>query len=201
MNYLAHLYLSGEDKNLRLGNFIADGIKGNQLHSYHQAVQKGIRLHRAIDDFTDHHPIVAQSKKRLYPTMHKYAAVATDVIFDHFLAKNWNDYMPKIDLNTYSQAIYLEMNAQIALLPPKIQQLLPYMIKNNWLVAYGSLEGLDKVMKGMSQRAKFESNMDKTCELLILNYVEFEQEFKHFFDELMVFCVQYINQNPSTQNT
>jgi len=66
MNYLAHIYLSGNDDFLKLGNFIADEIKGKSYKEFPKDIQKGIILHRAIDDFTDHHPLVSKGAHRFF---------------------------------------------------------------------------------------------------------------------------------------
>ena len=89
MNYLAHIYLSGDDDPLlKIGNFIADSVKGKAFKKYPQAIQNGIKLHREIDTFTDSHPIVFESKHRLFKKSRHYSSVIVDVLYDHFLAKN-----------------------------------------------------------------------------------------------------------------
>ena len=65
MNFLSHLYLSGESEGLLIGNFIADSLKGSAFNTFSPEIQKGILLHRKIDTYTDSHPIVDESKKRL----------------------------------------------------------------------------------------------------------------------------------------
>ena len=95
MNHLAHLYLSGSDPDLMLGNFIADAVKGKQVELYALGVQNGIRLHRAIDTFTDAHPVVRQTKAHLYAGYSKFAGVILDIYFDHFLAIGWANYHPQ----------------------------------------------------------------------------------------------------------
>ena len=92
MNFLAHIYLSGDNDLIKIGNFMADGIRGKQYENYPLEIQKGIILHRAIDTFTDAHPIFRQSTKRLHNNYHHYAGVIVDILYDHFLAKNWNKY-------------------------------------------------------------------------------------------------------------
>jgi acyl carrier protein phosphodiesterase len=92
MNFLAHIYLSGDNYLIKIGNFMADGIRGKQFKNYPQEVQKGIVLHRAIDTFTDAHPVFRQSTKKLHSRYHHYAGVIVDVFYDHFLAKNWANY-------------------------------------------------------------------------------------------------------------
>ena len=85
MNYLAHLYLSGNNADLLLGNFIADHLKGaDRKRIYPEAIKRGIALHRRIDTFTDAHPVVAESKVRVREQFGKYAPVIVDVFYDHF---------------------------------------------------------------------------------------------------------------------
>src|SRR4051812_44429809 len=93
MNFLAHLYLSGDNDYVKLGNFIGDFVKGRNLNEqFPSGIARGIRLHRAIDEFTDSHPIVKKSKDRLRPAYRHYAPVIVDVFYDHFLARNWTRY-------------------------------------------------------------------------------------------------------------
>ena len=105
MNFLAHLYLSGNNKEVILGNFIADAVKGKELNRYKEQVQVGIRLHRAIDTYTDKHPVVEKSKERLRGKYHKYAGVIVDMFYDHFLAANWNEYSNE-PLNKFTSNAY-----------------------------------------------------------------------------------------------
>ena len=89
MNFLAHIYLSGDDPELKIGNFIADAVKGKKYTTYPQKIQEGIILHRKIDSFTDAHPIVKKSASRLFSKYGHYNSVIVDILYDHFLAKNW----------------------------------------------------------------------------------------------------------------
>ena len=92
MNFLAHIYLSGSDPDILLGNFMADQIKGRDLSSYGHNVRNGIILHRMIDHFTDTHVVSGEARAILRPSMGKYAGVVLDVFYDHFLATKWNDH-------------------------------------------------------------------------------------------------------------
>ena len=105
MNFLAHLYLSGDDKEIMLGNLIADSVKGNAILDFNEGVQEGIRLHRRIDHFTDEHPIVQRSKERLRPKYHKFAGVVTDMFYDHFLARDWDHYSEKKPLRHHRNGL------------------------------------------------------------------------------------------------
>lgn len=183
MNFLAHLYLSGSDEEILMGNFIGDHVKGNQLNSYPERIKQGVLLHRYIDTFTDSHPVMMQSKDRIRALYRKYTPVITDVYYDHFLAVNWKNYSDE-SLNEFAARIYhiLEMNS--ASFPNRTQQMLPYMVKYNWLVSYASLDGLQKILEQMSRRTKFENNMGESVRELKLYYSQFEKEFTEFFAEL-----------------
>ena len=89
MNFLAHIYLSGNNDLLKIGNFMADSIRGNSYENYPEEIKKGILLHRSIDSFTDMHPVYRKSKHRLHEKYGHYSGVIMDIFYDHFLAKNW----------------------------------------------------------------------------------------------------------------
>jgi len=186
MNFLAHLYLSGDDKPLRIGNFIGDHVKGKTINLLPQEIKNGVLLHRKIDFFTDNHEIVAHSKERLRPHFHKYAGVVSDIFFDHFLAVHW-DKFSDISLQQFATEFYAETKMHTAFLPKKTIEMLPYMIGNNWLVSYATTDGINRVLSGMSRRTPFESNMENGAEELIKNYMQYEKEFFSFFPELEAF--------------
>ncbi len=184
MNCLAHLYLSGDNPDLKIGNFIADHVKGKAVNNLPDTIQKGVFLHRKIDYYTDHHPVVEQSKISLRPQFHKYAPVITDIYYDHFLAKNWNRYSI-VPLTQYADTFYRLSSTYTAIMPLRTQNMLRYMIANNWLVNYGSLEGIQSVLTGMSKRTSFNSGMEHAADALRGRYAAFEYEFTVFFDDLI----------------
>ena len=183
MNFLAHLYLSGEDEKIKTGNFIGDFVKGNQLYEYESQVQTGIRLHRTIDAFTDSHPTVLESKKRLRSKFRHYAPVIVDIFYDHFLAKNWSDFS-SVDLKVYTLNFYSMISEYSSVIPRAVNTMLIYMSEKNWLYNYQCLDGIDHALTEMSKRTKFDSKMDLAVGSLKENYDEFETEFGFFFPEL-----------------
>lgn len=183
MNFLAHLYLSGNSEELIIGNFIADAVKGNNLAHLPNNIQKGIVLHRKIDTFTDSHPIVEQSKERLRKNYKKYAAVIVDIYYDHYLAKNWHSYS-QINLEQFTQHIYKLVQQYHTMLPEKSAHFAMYMIRYNILYQYAHIEGIEQVLKGMAKRASFISNMEYAVNDLQEHYSLFENEFRQFFPEL-----------------
>jgi len=186
MNFLAHIYLSGENDDLKIGNFVADSIKGKQYLKYPAEIQKGIVLHRAIDSFTDTHPIVSQSVARLFERYGHYSRVIMDVLYDHFLAANWKEYSD-VPLKIYTEDFYKLLQVNYEVLPKKVQNFLPYMIADNWLYNYRTIEGIEKILWQMNRRVKHPVKMHLAIEELREFYEEFEAEFKSFFEELQVY--------------
>lgn len=192
MNFLAHLYLSGDNTSVMLGNFIGDFVKGkNLMEKVGPEMAKGIELHREIDFFTDQHPIVRESKKRLRPKYRHYSGVIVDVFYDHYLAKNWNDYHHQL-LPDYANRVYNLIQKNNALLPERVNMMMPYMIKGNWLVNYATLDGIHRALSGMTRRTPYESKMDESISDLKENYEEFKTEFITFFPELRKHCKDWL---------
>jgi len=191
MNFLAHIYLSGTNDNLKFGNFIADAVKGKKYKEYPLEIQHGILLHRQIDSFTDAHPTVKVSKKRLHSRYKHYDGIIIDILYDHFLAKNWSDYS-QIPLKKYVNNFYKLLTSNHELLPEKIKHFLPYMIKDNWIYNYRNIEGIGKTLQGMNRRTKNISQMHLAVEDLTLHYDEFENDFTIFFEKLCTFSNEKI---------
>lgn len=183
MNFLAHAYLSGDSDQVMLGNFIADFVKGKAAESYQRNVYKGILLHREIDFFTDRHRRFAESKQRLWSKHRHYSSVIVDIFYDHFLAKNWQEYSTA-PLHDFACHVYSIIQRFDALLPLKAKEVLPRMIANNWLVNYQHLEGISRAMQGMARRASFQSEMARATDDLQKDYEKFENDFREFFPEL-----------------
>jgi acyl carrier protein phosphodiesterase len=187
MNFLAHIYLSGEDKMVRIGNFMADSIHGHKPDEFPPLIKKGILLHRAIDSFTDGHPVFRQSTKRLHPVYHHYAGVIVDIIYDHFLAKNWAKYHD-VPLEAYAADFYRSLEENQHLLTERTKGVMPYMINHNWLVMYASTEGIAKILVQMDNRTKNKSGMGRSINELLEFYAEFEEEFTIFFEAVRAFA-------------
>lgn len=171
-----------------VGNFIGDFVKGSQLDNYDEKIQQGIRLHRSIDEFTDNHPVVFESKKRLREKFRHYAPVIVDVFYDHFIAKNWSQFS-KTPLLEFTNRFYETMNRYSSQIPKAVTSMLVYMSSGNWLYNYQFIEGIDKALTGMSRRTKFDSKMELAAQYLENHYDSFESEFNEFFPDLQ----QHVN--------
>lgn len=186
MNYLAHIYLSGDDDALKIGNFIADSVKGKKYLTFPKGIQNGILLHRKIDTFTDAHPVVRKSISRFSNDFGLYAGVITDILYDHFLAANWNDYHPQ-SLEKYVAEFYRLLKKNFAVLPKRVQNFYPVMTKQNWLVSYASISGIEHILTQMNHRVKTGVELQKSISELQKDYQSFEEEFRTFFSELITF--------------
>jgi acyl carrier protein phosphodiesterase len=196
MNFLAHVYLSGDNPQLMIGNFIADFVKGrNALEAFEGAVKKGIYLHRAIDAFTDVHPVVSESKNRLRPKYRHYSGVIVDVFYDHFLASSWREYHQQ-DLAAFAAKTYATVMEYEFLLPEKVKVFFPYMVRGNWLLNYSRVEGIARALTGMSRRTPYDSKMDEAVNELIQYPDLFRNEFDQFFPELQQHVLEFIKRNP-----
>lgn len=189
MNFLAHIYLSGENDLIKIGNFMADGIRGKQFEHFPADVQKGILLHRFIDTYTDSNDIFRQSTKRLHEKYHHYSGVIVDIIYDHFLAKNWTKYSDE-KLEIFINRFYRSLHENYSILTEKTQDLMPYMIERNWLLSYQTVEGIHQILTQMDRRSKNISKMQFASEDLKEFYPEFENEFTLFFEEIQLQSVK-----------
>jgi len=189
MNFLAHIYLSGTNDLIKIGNFMADGIRGKHYDYLPADVQKGVLLHRAIDTFTDRHPIFRQSTKRLHERYHHYAGVIVDVFYDHFLAKNWQKYSTE-KLDVFINNFYQSLRDNYEILTDRTKEMMPPMISANWLWEYQFKEGIARILFQMDRRTKNNSKMQYSVEELQEYYAEFESEFTTFFEDLRTFVQQ-----------
>ncbi|WP_296635620.1 acyl carrier protein phosphodiesterase [Polaribacter sp.] len=169
-----------------IGNFIADHVRGNNFRHFNTEIQQGLFLHREIDTFTDAHPIVRKSKRRLHKRYRHYDGVIIDIFYDYFLAKNWNSYS-EIPLELYTQSIYQLFKEKSLELPIKSQNFIKYMIEYDILYHYQFKEGIAKVLNGMNQRTKGKSQMNLAIEDLEILQEELEEDFTLFFKDLRAF--------------
>ena len=184
MNYLAHIYLSGDDEELMVGNYLGDHVRGKEFPNLTERMIEGIYLHRFIDSYTDSHPLVTISKARLRASYSKYAPVIVDIFYDHFLAYNWKNYH-EMSLTSFTQKSYGIIKKYYSVLPQRSKLVIDHMSEHNWLLNYAELAGMEKALLGISKRAKFKSNMENSIKELKEYYSEFENEFTLFFPDLM----------------
>ncbi|MFQ3579522.1 MAG: ACP phosphodiesterase, partial [Bacteroidales bacterium] len=183
MNFLAHLYLSGDDERVKVGNFIGDFVKGKKYMEYPQQIQKGILMHRDIDSFTDRHPLFLNSKHIFEPTYGRYSGVMTDILYDHFLSVHWSMYS-KIERVRFINNFHILIWRYSFLIPVSTKKLLPALVFRNWMLRYISLYGIEKVYARMSYRTSLPDYTKKAMIIINDNYKNFEKDFLLFFPEI-----------------
>jgi len=184
MNFLAHLFLSGTDEDIIVGNMIADFIRNKEVENYSTKVQKGITIHRFIDRYTDNHPEVRKGTHRLQPHHHKYAPVVIDLFYDHLLVHNWALYSNE-SIESFSDKMYGVLEKRMDEMPLKLQKRLPNMIASDWLPKYGTDKGMLKVLEIMDRRTKFPSNFTSGLKHLKEDFEFYNEEFNSFFPQMI----------------
>lgn len=186
MNFLAHLYLSGNDEKLITGNFIGDYVKGRNFLKYPGRIREGIILHRRIDSFTDGHARFREVKKLFRSDFGLYSGVVTDLIFDHLLASAWDVYHPLI-LRRFAQKIHAVLLSHLFYLPQRVQVFLPVLIKNRRLESYARQEGMQQSLEIMSRYTSLPEKSALAVEILNQNSVFIRHHFTLFMNDIIGF--------------
>jgi len=197
MNFLAHLFLSGKNEEVMVGNLLEDFVVGRIDHPrnaiYNDEIKNGILLHRLIDSFTDTNPSVSDCKSVLYEKYHKYSSVLVDIFFDHYLAIHWSDYTAE-PFDNFRKRVHASFQNQWSVLPEKMKPMIESMIKHDWLKNYSEFWGIERALMGISKRTIYESNMEKATEDLQIHYQLFDEKFTIFFPKIMLECNQFLSE-------
>ena len=184
MNFLAHLYLSGNDSDIMIGNFIADSVKGKAYKKYRPKIQQGILLHRKIDEFTDHHQITKNLKSLLVKAYSKHSGIVIDIFYDHFLSINWQNFSSK-SLESFIKVCHHIILKNIFTLPSEIKAYLPFFIMHKRLQSYSRIEGIENVLEVMSKYTSLPSETKSAIRILNEHYSLFNESFMIYFKELI----------------
>lgn len=184
MNYLGHLYLSGHDKKIVVGNFIGDHVKGRKVNNYPEKIRTGILLHRQIDTFTDSHPKVSEAKQLFRQEYRLYSGIIVDFIYDHFLACNWKNYS-EITLKAYTKQIHAILYANYRILPLHVQGFLPFLVQNRRLESYASVDGIIQSVRIMSKYTSLPDKTDIAKKVLLEHYEFLANNFMVFMNDII----------------
>ena len=187
MNFLSHLLLSGENPEVKFGNFIGDSVKGHQFEKFPENIQKGILLHRFIDSYTDKHTLVKASKKLLKPKFGHYRGVIIDVFFDHYLSVQWADYC-KQSIPEFLSDFEVNFNDYKHLLSPSSLNFYSRFIELNYMANYAYRSGIEHTLLGLEKRIRYRIPLAEAMDDFDKNYVAFEDKFGCFFPELKTQC-------------
>ena len=191
MNYLAHLVLSGEDSDLRLGNFIGDAVKGDPHRTYAAPIARGVTFHRWIDSYADHAPAAREVRAALRPVLGKFSGVGVDLLFDHMLANQFDGWYPQFSLRQFATRVQNDLNGRTAEMPVRSQRFLQAMIANDWLVNYGSREGMLEVCRAMDIRLESRLGVASPLHRLFeaadaAGFSELEAVFQPFWERMQI---------------
>ncbi len=190
MNYLAHIFLSGPNRKVQLGNFVGDAVKGSSYRNYPPDICKGILLHRAIDDYTDHHPAVCEVVHALQPEFGRYAGVLLDIYFDYLLASRFGLFS-EIPLKRYSRNFYLSLLMYYRYLPLRFKRFVWHFILTGRLQKYATRNGIKESLDIMVEYHHIDISVDKAVRYLEEHDEELFAVFRPFFIELQKFSIEY----------
>jgi len=186
MNYLAHLYLSGNDEKIITGNFIGDYVKGKNYLKYPGKIREGILLHRQIDTFTDSHHRFREIKKLLRPEFGLFSGIITDLLYDHLLAANWRSFAD-CSLHEFTKKIHAILLSHFTYLPERVQGFLPSLIKTRRLESYASTDGMSHTLEIMSRYTSLPSHAPDAIKIMEENLDFMSENFDIFMSEMIVF--------------
>ncbi|MFZ1453962.1 MAG: ACP phosphodiesterase [Ferruginibacter sp.] len=198
MNYLAHAYLSFNKPDILAGNMISDYIKGKKQFDYPPAVQQGIRLHRAIDHFTDTHAATQELKSFFRPQYRLYSGAFADVVYDHFLANDTHEFSSEMELKSFAAGTYQTLEAYTELFPLPFQKMFPYMKKFDWLYNYRHTWGIEKSMGGVVHRAAYLTESAIAFEIFNAHYTAMQACYHAFFPDLKKYSFNKLDELLST---
>jgi len=189
MNYLGHAYLSFDSPQILVGNMISDFVKGKNKFVFNGNIQKGMVLHRAIDDFTDSHPSTKKAMEVFKPAYRLYSAPIMDILFDYFLANDpslFND----ASLKVFSQQVYRHLENNTVHLPTRFLQVLIYMKADDWLYNYKYAHGILRSLQGLVRRATYINDSDTAYQLFLMNQRLLNECYSEFFKDVKQFAKQ-----------
>jgi acyl carrier protein phosphodiesterase len=189
MNYLAHLFLSGDDEQTMVGNFIGDHVKGRDWVKFPDKIRTGILMHRQIDTFTDAHPKFKEAKVLFRSEFGLYSGIVVDFLYDHFLASNWNEYSD-LTLRTYAKQSHAVLLKNFMHLPVRVKDFLPFLIQNRRLESYASIAGIVQALKIMSNYSSLPAKPEFVINTLQTNYEFFNNNFKVFMFDIIRFIAE-----------
>jgi acyl carrier protein phosphodiesterase len=196
VNYLAHAYLSFGIPDVVVGNLISDFVKGKQQLEYPDSIRAGITLHRAIDTFTDTHPVTRRAKSYFRAVYGLYSGALTDVVYDHFLANDPGAFPESIPLAEFAQQTYRQLATRESLFPERFARMFPYMRDQDWLYHYRYKQGIFNSFAGLARRAAYMPPPEQACQLFETHFADLEACYREFFPSLRDFAVRAMEDRP-----
>lgn len=190
MNFLAHLYLSGNDPEILVGNMMGDFVKGVLDDSYPPRITKGLELHRLIDSFAGRHPAFLASKRRISPDYGHYRAVLVDLYYDHFLAAEWDRFAEE-PFERFVATAWQTMEEHAGMLPEPLRTRLSDIF-TEWLPSYREVDGVAAVLCRMAGRVGRPNPLGAGAGELVRHYGELRGDFFRFLPEIRAYVTTII---------
>ena len=194
MNYLAHAYLSFNNPPILVGNMISDYVKGKKQFDYPIPIQKGIRLHRAIDNYTDTHAATHDLKSFFRPQYRLYSGAFADVVYDHFLAIDENEFSTPTELKQFTTAAYQMLEPYAESFPSPFQKMFPYMKEHDWLYNYRHAWAMERSFGGLVRRAAYLTESKIAFDLFNEHYSGMQVCYEAFFPDLKKFASNQLDE-------
>ena len=161
---------------------ISDFVKGKKKADYSPGIQTGIQLHRFIDSFTDNHPATREAKEIFRPAYRLYGGPIMDVLYDHFLATDENEFTQET-LLAFSLVTYQRLDPYIRIMPPQFAGMYPFMKTQNWLYGYRERTGILHSLNGLARRAVYLTETNTAFSLFERHYQLLRDCYRHFWAE------------------
>ncbi|MGF1908459.1 ACP phosphodiesterase [Vibrio kasasachensis] len=193
MNFLAHLHIADSCQSSLLGNLLGDFVKGDPDRQFPQTIAQGIRLHRFVDSYTDAHPLMKQAKVLFPEGQRRFAGIALDVMWDHYLARQWKSYHSSTLNGFCLKSEKTIQDEQTMPVPERFVIVVNRMWRGRWLESYQHLDNIEFALNRMSERSSRMTPLADCFTHLEKNYAPLEQLFSDFYPDLLStsreFCV------------
>ena len=181
MNFLAHAWLArGGSDDFLFGNLIADGVKGPDLSDWETAIAAGIRHHRRVDAFVDAHPVIQEVRERVPRAQRRYAAIALDLVWDHFIARELGLDVTESALVVRSYRLLANRPA-----PARLATLMPVLVEQDWLHGYADFAFTCRAIRGIGQRLSGPNRLAELVPWLAADYANLEADFRRLWPEVI----------------
>jgi acyl carrier protein phosphodiesterase len=183
MNWLAHLHLSEPTVEFRLGNVIADFVKGEARQQLPPQVKRGTECHLMIDAFTDAHPIFLQSRQRISRASRKFASILIDIFYDHYLSANWGSYSAQ-PLDAFVTEVYASFISYTQHDTTQTKDFVQHLVAGDWLREYVTVDGVERTLARVSRRLRRPGLLVPMLDELKANYADLHNDFCLFYPDL-----------------
>ncbi|MCK0164165.1 ACP phosphodiesterase [Marinobacter sp. S6332] len=187
MNHLAHLFLAPDSPEARVGSMLGDFTRGIDVSALPPSVRLGVRHHLAVDSFTDRHPDVLASKRLFSAQRRRFAGVALDVLYDHFLLQHWSEFT-NTDQNAFIRTVYAELQSNESLMSPTMSKTTRHLVSHDWFGSYRDLDNIGYALDRVAARIRFQNSFAGMIEEIRPLHSQLEEHFLSFFPDLQEFA-------------